>query len=183
MSADFAVRIAAPEDVKQLVALCEDFNAHSGLPTGRLKPAAFRAAMFGARAFMTAHVAVAKARRGALARMIGYALSHESFTTDFGERGVYVVDIFVAEGWRRSGVATGLLGAVAAAARRRGASHLWWASMPKNFPARRFYASLGASDEPVHSHALLGAAFDDLARRPPQKRARSAPRAQPSGRG
>lgn len=162
MTKKFAVRIAAPEDVKELVALCEALNAHSGLPTGRLTPRSFRAALFGRNAFMTADIARAS---GAARPMIGYALSHDSFTTDFGERGVYVVDLYVVEGWRRSGVATKLMAAVAARAQRRGASHMWWASMPRNFPARRFYDGLGATDEAIHSHAVFGKPFEKLAKK------------------
>ncbi|NWG71569.1 MAG: GNAT family N-acetyltransferase [Parvularculaceae bacterium] len=162
MTKPFAVRIAALDDVKELVALCDALNAHSGLPTGRLRQRDFRAALFGPKAFMTAHVARASGRGRP---MIGYLLSHDSFTTDFGERGLYVVDLFVAEGWRRSGVATALMSACARRAKQRGASHMWWASMPRNFPARRFYAGLGATDEAIHSHAIFGKPFDRLAKR------------------
>lgn len=164
MSRRFAVRIAAPTDLKNLVALCDELNAHSGLPTGRLRPAEFRAALFGKRAFMTAHVAETVVANGGPRHLIGYALSHDSFTTDYGERGVYMVDLYVEMGWRRHGVATRLVRAVAAGAKRRGASHVWWASMPRNFPARRFYAGLGATDEAIHSHAIFGKPFETLAR-------------------
>jgi GNAT superfamily N-acetyltransferase len=163
MTKKIAVRIAAPKDVKALVNLAEALNELSGLPTGRLAPAEFRAALFGRNAFMAADVAfAADSEDGA---MIGYALSHDSFTTDYGERGVYVVDLYVADDWRRAGVATKLMAAVAVRAKKRGASHLWWASMPRNFTARRFYAELGATDERVHSHAVFGAPFERLARR------------------
>lgn len=165
MTKKIAVRSAALEDLKALVALCDALNAHSGLPTGRLRPKEFRAALFGRNAFMFADIAEAGVRNGAAPSMIGYALSHDSFTTDYGERGLYVVDLYVADGWRRKGVATKLMAAVAARARDRGASHVWWASMPRNFPARRFYAGLGATDEAVHSHAIFGKSFDRLARR------------------
>lgn len=111
---------------------------------------------------MTAQLA--EARIEGETRIIGYALSHPSFTTDYGERGVYVVDLYVESGWRRQGVATRLLAVVAAKARRGGATHLWWASMPRNVPARRFYAELGANDERIHSHSIFGAPFERLAR-------------------
>jgi GNAT superfamily N-acetyltransferase len=155
MKARIGVRAATPDDVPALVAMCDALNAHSGLPTGRLRPSEFRKALFGARAFMFADIAFARARGAATASPVGYALSHDSFTTDFGERGVYIVDLFVESGWRRQGVASRLMAAVAARAKRRGASHIWWASMPRNYPARRFYASLGATDEAIHSHAVL----------------------------
>jgi GNAT superfamily N-acetyltransferase len=119
--------------------------------------------MFGARAFLFADVAEAFGKQGP--RLIGYALSHDCFTTDFGERGLYMVDLYVDVGWRRSGAGKRLMAAVAARARRRGATHLWWSSMPGNLPARRFNASLGANSERIVSHALFGQAFDKLAAR------------------
>ncbi len=158
------VRAATRRDVKAIVAMCDSLNAHSGLPTGRLDARQFRAALFGSRSFLFADVAEAtgRGRRGAT-RSVGYALSHDSFTTDFGERGVYMVDLYVEAGWRRAGVGKKLMAAVAARAARRGATHIWWSSMPGNSPARRFYASLGAVDEPIRSHALFGKPFEKLA--------------------
>jgi ribosomal protein S18 acetylase RimI-like enzyme len=179
MTKKFAVRVAGPGDLDALVALCEALNAHSGLPTGLLRKTEFRSALFSKKAFMTAHIAEARGRNGASA-MIGYALSHESFTTDCGERGAYVVDLYVAEGWRRAGVATKLMAAVASRAKKRGGSHVWWASMPKNFPARRFYVDLGATDEAIHSHSIFGRPFERLSRKGLNGSARSG---QPGGEG
>lgn len=158
-----SVRAAAPRDLRTIVAMCDALNAHSGLPTGRLDPRGFRAALFGRRAFVFADIAEAMEEGEDRPSPAGYALSHDSFTTDYGERGMYLIDIYVEPAWRRAGVGRRLLAAVAARARRRGATHLWWASMPRNYQARRFYAALGASDEPLHSHALFGRAFERLA--------------------
>jgi GNAT superfamily N-acetyltransferase len=157
------VREGAPRDIKALLAMCDALNAHSGLPTGRLDAKEYRAALFGKSAFMFADIAEA-VEDGAKPAPVGYALSHDAFTTDHGERGMYVVDLFVEPEWRRTGTGRRLMEAVAARAKNRGASHVWWASMPGNYRARRFYANLGATDERVHSHAVFGRAFERLAR-------------------
>lgn len=173
MSDEISIRPGAPRDLNALVAMCDALNEHSGLPTGRLKPGAFRAALFGKSAFMFADVAEAGEQgRPSRVEPVGYAFSHDAFSTDAGERGFYLVDIYVKPAWRRAGIGKALMAAVAARAKRRGATHIWWASMPFNYRARRFYARLGASDEIFHVHAVSGRAFEKLAakgaNRPPR---------------
>lgn len=158
-----SIRSAEPRDVKALVAMCDALNAYSGLPTGRLDPKAYRSALFGKDAFLFAEIAEAEIYDRARPRAAGYVLAHDAFTTDFGERGMYIVDLYVEEEWRRAGVGRRLVEAAAARAKARGGTHLWWASMPGNYAARRFYDSLGASDERIHSHAVFGKAFERLA--------------------
>jgi ribosomal protein S18 acetylase RimI-like enzyme len=164
MKAIISVRSAAPRDLKALVAMCDALNAHSGLPTGRLDPKQYRAALFGKNAFLFADLAEAMERGEEHPSIAGYILTHDAFTTDFGERGMYVVDLYVEPGWRRAGVGKKLMAAAAARTKARGGTHLWWASMPANHPARRFYEALGATDERIHSHAVFDRPFEKLAR-------------------
>lgn len=163
MSISLSVRPAAPRDLKALVAMCDALNAHSGLPTGRLVPKNFRAALFGKNAFLYADLAEAMEEDDQSPTVAGYALSHDAFTSDFGERGLYMVDIYVEPAWRRAGAGRRLMAAVAARAKKRGGTHVWWASMPPNYQARRFYGTLGATDEVLHSHAVFGSTFERLA--------------------
>lgn len=164
MSIEITIRPGAPRDLKVLLAMCDALNAHSGVPTGRLDPKEFRAALFGKHAFVFADIAEAMdtEEEGAELAPVGYSLSHDAFTTDYGERGMYVVDLYVEPAWRRAGVGQNLMTAAAARAKTRGATHLWWGSMPANFSARRFYASIGATDERIHTHGLFGKPFDKL---------------------
>lgn len=187
MSVEILTRPAGPRDLKALMAMCDALNAQSNVPTGRLDPKGFRAALFGKRAFVFGDIAeaadtdepgsrLAPAAAGRSPRRppareigygrrrpVGYALSHDAFTTDYGERGMYLVDVYVEPAWRRTGIGKALMAAVAARAQARGGTHVWWASMPFNYRARRFYARLGATDETLHSHAVFGKAFDRLA--------------------
>lgn len=151
------VRAAGPADLASIVRLCDALNAHSGLPTGMLEPRKFRTALFGPRAFMFCDIAESGGEA------IGYALSHDAFLSDTGERSVYLVDLFVEKPWRGGGSGRALMAAVCRRARRRGAAHVWWASTPHNLGARRFYARIGATDEPVRAHSLYGVAFRRLA--------------------
>ncbi len=151
------VRAANPADLSSIVRLCDALNDHAGLPTGLLDARKFRTALFGPRAFMFADLAEAGGEP------IGYALSHDAFTSDTGERSMYLVDLFVEKHARRSGAGRALMAAVCRRARRRGAAQLWWASTPHNLGARNFYARIGATDEAVRVHSLHGAAFRRLA--------------------
>jgi GNAT superfamily N-acetyltransferase len=165
MGSAVATRAATPRDLKTLIALCDALNAHLGMPTGRLEPKEFRAAIFGRNAFVFADVAEAPSQGAARAPIIGYAFSHDAFSTDFGERGMFLVDLYVEPEARRSGVGIALLRAIARRTKARGGSHVWWASATTNRQARRFYAASGASEERFCAHTLVGRAFEKLARR------------------
>lgn len=163
MTATVTVRAAGPRDLKLLVEMCDALNAYSGITPGRLDPKQFRAALFGKTAFVFGDMAFAMEEGERRPSPAGYALCHDGFTTDFGERGMYLIDLYVEPAWRRAGVGRRLLAAVAARTKARGGTHVWWASMSGNFQARRFYAALGASDEKMHSHSLFGRPFERLA--------------------
>lgn len=156
------VRAATPRDLPRLVSLCDRLNAYLSLETGHLDVRRFRSAIFGVRAFVFADVAQA-APKGGEAALVGYALSHDAFTTDRGERGLYLIDLYVEPPARGAGAGRRLMASVAARAKKRGATHVWWGSMAGAARARRFYARLGAQDDRIHSHFLSGPAFDVLA--------------------
>lgn len=158
-------RAAGPRDFKTLVALCDALNAHLGVATDRFDQRAFRAALFGKNAFVFADVVEATEPGETRAGVVGYALTHDCFSTDFGERGLYLVDIFVEPAWRRTGAGLVLMKAVARRAKKRGATHVWWASAPSNASARKFYGALGAADDRFHAHTLSGRTFEKLAGR------------------
>ncbi len=162
------IRKAAPADLKALVAMVGAHNAEAGNGAASLDLRRFRAALFGKNAFVFCDLAEAVgegangASTPAAAETIGYALSHDCFTTDDGTRGVFLTDRFVESAWRREGAGRLLVEAVTRRAKARGATHVWWASMAKNYQARRFYGRLGATDERVHAHALFGEPFSRL---------------------
>jgi len=54
----------------------------------------------------------------------------------------YLQDLFVTQGARRKGVATALIEAVAAAAKKRGCSRVYWITHETNLDAQRMYAQV-----------------------------------------
>lgn len=96
-------------------------------------------------------------------RLIGYVLFHESYESIYAQRGVYMADLFVAEEARRQGVGRALVAAVAGSARTRDLRFIWWVSEAWDEDAQGFYASLGASHDPMISHSLSTDSFNALA--------------------
>lgn len=151
------IRNAGAGDAVALAALMRALHAHLKEPANRISPEALvRDVLHGASAN---HVLVAE-RGGAL---VGYALFHESYESVTAQRGVYMADLFVAEGARREGLGRALAAAVARAARERGLRFVWWVSEAWDENAQAFYASLGASHDPMIAHAVSFEDFEALA--------------------
>ncbi|XP_068628870.1 thialysine N-epsilon-acetyltransferase-like [Battus philenor] len=77
--------------------------------------------------------------------IVGHAMCNRAYSS-WTRRALYMEDLFVAEAWRRRGVARALLRGVCERARALGAERLDWHVLAHNEPARRLYARLGARD-------------------------------------
>lgn len=152
-----AVRPAVPADAGLLARLVAELNAHEGCPTGECTAEVVRAHGFGEHPEFRALVAELD---GAPA---GYAAFHPSFSTEHGQPGLYLQDLYVVEAARRRGVGRALFAAVARAAAAEGRTFVWWCSRPGNAGASAFYAGLGGIEEPIRAHAVSGPAFERLA--------------------
>jgi len=87
--------------------------------------------------------------------IIGYAAFHNSYETGHAARGLYLSDLWVEPAARGCGAGRALIDAAAEIARARGAIFIWLVSQSWNVDAHAFYKRLGASDHPVHAHALV----------------------------
>ena len=155
--APLSVRRAGPDDAVLVAQLIEELNAHQHEPTGHVTAEVVRRDGFGPAPEFTVLLAELD---GAVA---GYALYHPSWSTEIGERGLYLYDLYVREAARGRGVGRALLATVAAAGKAEGRSFLWWSSKEWNREAQSFYAALGAEEEAVRAHAVFGDAFERLA--------------------
>ena len=74
----------------------------------------------------------------------GFALFFHNFSTWLGRRGIYLEDIFVRPGSRRSGIGEALLREIAAIAVDRGCGRVEWSVLNWNELAISFYRKIGA---------------------------------------
>lgn len=169
------VRAVEPDDIREVCDLVAQHNGEAGPSPNRPNPRTLKSLVFGRNSFVFCEVAedqiLSRGSRSSRhsgkidgAPLIGHAIWHDCFSTDDGSRGGYLVDLFVVSGRRREGVATQLIKTVCRKVKARGGTHLWWATMPKNASARRFYAQFGASDDRAHAHAIYGETFLDIAK-------------------
>jgi GNAT superfamily N-acetyltransferase len=82
------------------------------------------------------------AARGEGGLILGYACLYWHFSSLAAVETVLMNDLFVAPGARGRGIGRALIEASAAAARRRGAAWLEWATAPDNHTAQRLYDSM-----------------------------------------
>ncbi len=153
ISIEPAIRSDAAEIVRMMAALAE----HEQDPTANFDMEIAERDLFSDRPWISAHVA----RAGE--SVCAAALWHNAYETSFAARGAYVISLWVDPPYRRRGIATRLIGAVADTVSKNGGSYVWWASKPWNRIAHATYASMNAVKEPVVAHALVGRAFERLA--------------------
>jgi GNAT superfamily N-acetyltransferase len=157
MAEQVSIRPATAADVTTIAAMIEELNRQQREELGRVTAEAVLRDGFGARPEFRVLLAEAD---GAT---VGYALFHPSWSTEVGEPGFYLYDLYVREGCRGRGVGRALLAALARTAREEGRTFLWWSSKEWNREAQAFYRRLGAVEETVKAHAVFGPAFAALA--------------------
>lgn len=73
---------------------------------------------------------------------IGYVMLHRSYDTETARRGAYVMDLYVREVARGSGMGGELMRAAARRTREWGGNVLWWLTTGDNDAGKAFYAKL-----------------------------------------
>jgi GNAT superfamily N-acetyltransferase len=88
--------------------------------------------------------------------LIGYALYLDVYEPAYAARGIYLADLFVCDQARGRGTGRRLIDAVAAAARERDRTFVWWVAQPSNAAALSFYRKLApALVQTVVTHVLI----------------------------
>ena len=97
----------------------------------------------------------------------GFAVYFQSFSTFLCRSGIYLEDLFVEPRYRRAGIGTVLMAAVAKLAVERGGI-LTWSVLKWNQPAIDFYSGLGAVESADWSgYKLAGEALERAAKLAP----------------
>lgn len=130
------VRDAGAGDAGALEAMARELNLGLGWTDCRFTAEAFRRDGLGpGRWFDTLLATVDDAP-------VGYVMLHRSYDTGTARRGAYVMDLYVREVARGSGVGGALMRAAAERVREWGGDVLWWLTTGEDEAGRGFYATL-----------------------------------------
>jgi GNAT superfamily N-acetyltransferase len=157
MRGQLVVRPAVEADAELLTTMIEELNAHQKEPTGHVTLEAVRRDGFGPQPEFRVLIAELDGAP------VAYALFHPTWSTEVGERGFYLYDLYVRDAARGHGAGRALMTELARLAKAEGRSFLWWCSKPWNEEAQAFYAALGGIEEPIRAHAIFGEPFERLA--------------------
>lgn len=167
MSDGLRIRAGVEADAPSIAQLIDELNADQGEETGHVTAEAVRRDGFGERPEFLVLLAELDGEP------VGYALFHPTWSTEVGERGYYLYDLYVRGSARGHGVGRALMVGLAHAAAADGRSFLWWSSKAWNTAAQAFYGRLGAVEEAGKSHALYGDPLLALLREPDPRRQRN----------
>lgn len=134
--AGVSIRRALAGDADAIAALADELRRHLGDPLGNLTAERIVEDGFGDEPEFEILVAV---RDGTV---IGYALFFPAYEPAFSARGFYLADLCVTAAERTRGVGRALVEGVAAQARERGRTFVWWLCNPNNSSALAFYRKL-----------------------------------------
>jgi ribosomal protein S18 acetylase RimI-like enzyme len=153
-----AIRPVRAGDGAAVAALLDALSAHEGDPVGPLTAEAVERDACGP----------ARLAQGFLAEAdgppVGLALWLRAWESATAERGGFLTDLYVAEGWRGRGLGRALMAAVAAAVAAEGGTFLQLTAKAGNARARGFYRALcGPEAAGLVVFSAEGAAFARLA--------------------
>lgn len=162
------VRNVQPVDVPAVVAMVHELAAFErAAQQCRLTEDQLSAALFAPAPALFGQVALLPGTPGP----VGFTLWFLNFSTWRGRHGIFLEDVYVRPSARHAGVATALLGALAAECAERGYERLDWWVLDWN-PARSFFGGLGAAALPEWvPYRLAGPALTALAARSAPARA------------
>ena len=135
----FTIRAATPEDapvIMELVMALAEFEELTHEVTGTADQ--LRQHLGGDRPAIEGLVAEQEGT------VVGYALFFSTYSTFRTQPGLYLEDVFVLPDFRRQGIATALIGQVAAIAVERNCARFEWAVLDWNQRAIAVYEKLGA---------------------------------------
>ncbi|MEL6814174.1 MAG: GNAT family N-acetyltransferase [Cyanobacteria bacterium J06598_3] len=133
------IRLATPEDVPAIFSLVKALSEYEKLAHEMVGTEAdLHKGLFGERPYAEALVADVDGKAA------GFALYFYNFSTFLMKPGIYLEDLFVHPDYRRQGIATALLQALASRAVDQDCGRLEWSVLDWNTDAITFYKRIGA---------------------------------------
>lgn len=157
------LRSLAPGDALDITRLVGALSRHEGYPPPGFTTETFARDLMGRDSYVSGCIA----RRGG--QPVGFTLWHPAYDTQSGERGAYMIDLYVAEDCRRQGLGRALMAVAARASTAWGGSFLWWSAKHANAVAMDFYAGLAEMEREVATWACFGEKFQALLKTGPAR--------------
>lgn len=154
------VRRAIPADVPAILRMIVALAVYEREPDAvKATDASLMESLFGDDPHVFAHVAEMDGE------LVGIAVWFLNYSTWTGRPGIYLEDLFVADGARGTGAGKALLKALAQEAQARGFARIDWAVLNWNTRAMDFYSAIGArAQSGWQPWRIEGAALEELAR-------------------
>lgn len=144
------IRSASDADVDAITAMSVKQRQHLCDPYGHVTAEKIRAHAFGPKPEYRVLLAEEAGRP------VGYAKFTTSYEPAYAARGLYLIDLFVEQAYRRKGVARGFIERIKDEARADGRTFIWWVAQEWNTEALGFYESLS----PAHRGNVTAFALD-----------------------
>lgn len=155
---NFRIENAREEHVSAIVELMREFAAYENLLEYlEITEEKLYNALFGENVFVECLIATS----GEI--VVAYALYFLNFSSFRGQTGVYLEDIFIKKGFRKSGIGELLLKQIARSGKLKGAVRMDFQVLGWNAPAINFYKKHGAIiDESERHFKFTDEAFEKL---------------------
>lgn len=151
------IRSAKPGDAAEVVAMTAELSAQQNKPKRRFSEADFRRDGFGAGAAFACLIVEVE---GAAA---GYALFHDSYDAEAGQRGAFLHDLYLRPAHRGRGLGRALLAEVCRATRAGNGQFVWWCMIDGNRQAETLYRRVATSLDDLRIWIAQGEDFTRLA--------------------
>lgn len=151
-----SIRALKASDAPEVARMVAALSQHEGKPAPHFTPAHVKRDLFGPGAFVRGLIAEAEGKTA------GYLLWQPSYDTESGERGGYMIDLFVDPWARRRGIARALMRQAAQGVKQEGGQFLWWSAKSYNIQAISFYRTVGEEERMMTTWASFGPAFQAL---------------------
>jgi len=136
---NFTIRPACESDVRDLMKMIRELAQFETLEHElEATETSLRDWLFGGHPAAAALIAIVDGERA------GYAVYFHTFSSFAGRPGIFLEDVYVRPPFRRRGLGSALLKAVAGIGAERGCGRFEWIALRWNQTALKFYQSLGA---------------------------------------